>query len=139
MIASCNVQCVMCHVTALTLHMTQSTLHKTVVVLACVLMVGATPLRAEEATEAEKATVRKTQEKLNFQLPPDWPIERRGGMVGPIPVEEYLGMKFKAFEARLQTIEQNLNGLDLRLRILEEQAKKSTASLKSSEKTAPEH
>ena len=69
------------------------------------------------------ATVRKTKEQLHFELPPDWPVEKRGGIVGPIPVEEYLAMKFKRLESRLQTIEQHLNGLDLRLRVLEEASK----------------
>ena len=97
------------------------------------LMLPAAVSYAAEVTDAEKATVRRSQEKLNFQLPPDWPIERRAGMVGPVPVEEYLAMKFKALDARLQTIEQQLNGLDLRLRVLEESAKKSASGLKSSE------
>ena len=120
----------------LTLHVTRHTLHGVLVALTALLTLGATILQAAEVTDAEKATVRRSQEKLNFQLPPDWPIERRAGMVGPVPVEEYLAMKFKALDARLQTIEQQLNGLDLRLRVLEESAKKSASGLKSSESTS---
>lgn len=108
-------------------------LRKTLAALVCLLMAGAAVVSAEEATDAEKATVRKTQEKLHFQLPPDWPIERRGGMVGPIPVEEYLATKFKELDARLQVIQQQVNGLELRVRILEDSAKKPASSLKSSE------
>ena len=78
---------------------------------------------AEDGMGADKPTVRKSQEQLHFELPPDWPIEKRGGMVGPIPVEEYLAMKFKALESRLQMIEQKLNGMDLRLRVIEENQK----------------
>ena len=74
----------------------------------------------------DKPTVRKSQEQLHFELPPDWPIEKRGGMVGPIPVEEYLAMKFKALDARLQAMEQKLNGMDLRLRVIEENQKAKT-------------
>ena len=95
--------------------------------------VAAAAAHAEDA-QPNPSTVRKSQENLNFQLPPDWPIERRGGMVGPIPVEEYLAMKFKTLDARLQTIEQKLNGLDLRLRILEDaNSRRPAAGLKSSE------
>ena len=97
------------------------------------LLLLAAPVAQAEDGKPEPATVKKTQENLNFQLPPDWPIERRGGMVGPIPVEEYLAMKFKMLEARLQTIEQKLSGLDLRVRVLEENAKKSASGLRSSE------
>ena len=80
--------------------------------------------RAEDGVGADKPTVRKSQEQLHFELPPDWPIEKRGGMVGPIPVEEYLAMKFKALESRLQAMEQKLNGMDLRLRVIEENQNK---------------
>ena len=81
---------------------------------------------AEDGSSKEPTTVRKTEERLHFQLPPDWPIERRGGMTGPIPVEEYLAQKFSALESRLQAIEQRFNGFDIRLRVLEEQAKKQS-------------
>ena len=96
------------------------------------MLVVAGPMAHAEDTKPEPVTVKKSQERLNFQLPPDWPIERRGGMVGPIPVEEYLAMKFKALDARLQTIEQTLSGLDLRVRVLEDAAKKSASGLRSS-------
>jgi hypothetical protein len=92
--------------------------------------------RAEEATQEERVTVRKTQERLHFELPPDWPIEKRGGVVAPIPIEEYLGQKFKAVDLRLQTFEQRLNGLDLRLRVLEEGVTSRAQRLKSSEGAA---
>lgn len=83
----------------------------------------------------EPVTIRKTQEGLHFTLPPDWPIETRGGITAPIPIEEYLARKFKALESQLQAIEQRLNGLDVRLRVLEEEAKKQRQSLRSSEQT----
>ena len=83
-------------------------------------------------------TVEKTSEQLHFKLPPDWPIEKRAGMVQPIPVEEYLAMKFKALEARLQVLEQHLSGLDLRLRVLEEGLPKRSQGLKSPEAAPPQ-
>ena len=91
---------------------------------------------AQEMDEAERATVRKTKEQLHFELPPDWPIERRGGLMQPIPMEEYLAMKFKSLEARLQGMEQRLQGLDIRLRVLE-QSRSGSAGLKSSDEATP--
>ncbi len=62
------------------------------------------------------------QEGLRFTLPPDWPVEKRGGVVAPIPIEEYLARKFSAMDNRLRSLEQQTAGFDLRLRVLEEQA-----------------
>ncbi len=64
----------------------------------------------------------KTQEGLRFTLPPDWPVEKRGGVVAPIPIEEYLARKFSVMDNRLRSLEQQTAGFDLRLRVLEEQA-----------------
>ena len=98
--------------------------HSATVALAALLAAaGWARASAEDGMSADKPTVRKSQEQLHFQLPPDWPIEKRGGMVGPIPVEEYLAMKFKALDSRLQAMEQKLNGMDLRLRVIEENQK----------------
>ena len=92
-------------------------------------------LGAAEPNSAE-GTVRKTKGGLQFQVPADWPIEERNGMVGPIPIEEYLGRKFKAIDAQLQGIEQRLSSVDLRLRVLEEQAKQAAKPLQSSEQAS---
>ena len=73
-----------------------------------------------------EGTVRKMKDGLRFQVPADWPIETRNGIVGPIPIEEYLGRKFKAMEGQLQLLGQQLSSIELRLRLLEEQAKKAT-------------
>ena len=102
------------------------------------LVAAAAPqgVAAQEVTEEERVTIRKTMQQLHFQLPPDWPIEKRGGIVAPIPIEEYLARKFKALESKLQALEQRLNGLDLRLRVLEESQKAKAAGLRSSEQPA---
>jgi hypothetical protein len=91
---------------------------------------------AETLSSSENPTVRKTQSGLHFQVPADWPIEERGGIVGPIPIEEYLGRKFSAVEARLRNLEQQLSAMEIRLRLLEEEAKKAKA-LQSSGPAAP--
>lgn len=80
---------------------------------------------AEDAPDASgSVTIRKSKEGLNFTLPPDWPIEKRGGIMAPIPIEEYLGRKFSTLESRLKLLEQQANGLDVRLRIVEEGLKR---------------
>lgn len=80
-------------------------------------------LRAEE----EKQATTKTIKGLQFKLPEDWPIEDRGGAVGPIPVEEYLTLrfgkvdnKFIELEARTRTLQEKLGTLTGRVQTLEE-------------------
>ncbi len=71
------------------------------------------------------AKVLKTEDGLRFQLPADWPIEKRNGILGPIPIEEYIARKFSALNNRVQELERQQTSLDLKLRVLEEQLKKS--------------
>jgi hypothetical protein len=94
-------------------------------------MAGMPSVLAQDGGSGDAVTVRKTKEGLHFQLPPDWPVEKRGGVVAPIPIEEYLAKKFSALEARLQAMEQQLGGIDVRLRVLEEEAKKRRETLQS--------
>jgi hypothetical protein len=93
--------------------------------LALAAMLALGPRAWAEAPRSAEGTVRKSKEGLNFQVPPDWPIEKRNGIMGPIPIEEYLSMKFSAIEARLRNVEQELSAFDVRLRVLEEDAKKA--------------
>ncbi len=92
---------------------------------------GAPAARLAE-TEAP-ATVHKTREGLHFQVPEDWPIEKRNGVLGPIPIEEYLARKFSGIEHRLQELEKQTTGLDLRLRVMEESVKSAQRRLQSGE------
>jgi methyl-accepting chemotaxis protein len=55
----------------------------------------------------EEATV-KTQKGLKFQVPEDWPIEERNGVVAPIPIEEYLDIKFKDIVLQLDALKKDL-------------------------------
>jgi hypothetical protein len=88
-----------------------------------VLAAAASPAsvgRAQDGAADAKKSVVKTKDGLHFNVPPDWPIEERNGVVGPIPVEEYMARKFAGMESRLKTLEQQVAGYDLRLRVLEE-------------------
>lgn len=80
---------------------------------------------ADAADErASSKTVVKTKDGLHFNLPADWPVEKRDGVVAPIPMEEYLGRKFSTLENRVHLLEGQAGSLDLRLRVMEEQLKK---------------
>ncbi len=100
-------------------------------------MTGALLAWAADDPSTKDVAVDKTAEQLHFKVPPDWPIEKRGGIMAPIPIEEYLARKFKSLEAQLQVIEQRVSGLDLRVRVLEEASKKQQKGLRSSEQTSP--
>ena len=73
---------------------------------------------------ASSKTVVKTKDGLHFSLPADWPVEKRDGVVAPIPVEEYLGRKFSTLESRVRLLEEQVGSFELRLRVMEEQFKK---------------
>ena len=57
--------------------------------------------------EDEQETV-KMQQGLRFAVPDDWPVEERGGVVAPIPIEEYVVEKFDAIESELEAIRRDL-------------------------------
>lgn len=95
--------------------------------------------RAEmKAPEDGLPMVEKTSKRgLKFWVPEDWPIEEKNGQAGPVNIEEYLAVKFKAMDQRLQAMEQLLQAMDIRVRLLEERAKAQSQSLKSSEGVRP--
>ena len=99
------------------------------------LVVSGVAVQAGDGDSKDLTTVRKTSEGLHFQLPPDWPVEKRGTLVGPIPVEEYVAHKFTAVEQRLQSLEQQVGALDVRLRVLEEAMRRQR--LQSKEEGTP--
>ncbi len=50
----------------------------------------------------------KNKSGLNFHVPEDWPIEKRGGILSPIPTEEYMVIKFSEVEEKFQTMQADL-------------------------------
>ena len=92
---------------------------------------------ADEQRGERAVGVVKTEEGLRFRLPPDWPVEKRGAVVAPIPVEEYLSRKLSGVDARLRVLEQQLGSFDLRLRVLEEALKQQGRLRSSSEPSQP--
>ena len=96
--------------------------------LAAAAAAGLAAASAVEADSKEGATVQKTKDGLHFKLPSDWPLEKRGGVTAPIPIEEYLSKKFSAVSSQLQSLEQRVNGLDVKLRVVEEALKQRPLS-----------
>ncbi len=47
--------------------------------------------------------------QLNFQVPEDWPVEKRGGLLTPVPTEEYVTIKFKEIEKEFQVMRDELS------------------------------
>ena len=60
-----------------------------------------------------------TPEGLNFAIPEDMPIEKRNGVVAPIPFEEYSYFKFKKLEEKISAldkkIDESLKSIDKKL------------------------
>ncbi len=92
--------------------------------LLLLVFVVLTPLNISHAEDNPDRTI-KSAKGLNFNVPPDWPLEDRGGSLSPIPVEEYLIMKFKKSDERFKQMEARLDlqseNFTKRIAALEEQ------------------
>lgn len=80
------------------------------------------PNRVQAARDDDEVTVKK-EKGLSFKVADDWPIEERNGLVGPIPIEEYVSIKFKDIRTQLSNLSQQMSVLDLRLQTVEKQLK----------------
>ncbi len=88
--------------------------------------------KEEPLTDAE--VVVKTEGAHRLLLPKDWPVEHKDGRIAPVPIEEYLSLKFdqvrdgfaamdrrlERIERRLQQIEEDQRAFEQRMRFLEE-------------------
>jgi methyl-accepting chemotaxis protein len=72
----------------------------------CVAFLSAVPFPVDGAEEDEMV---QTQKGLRFAVPDDWPIEKRAGILGPIPVEEYVAMKFDNVLSQFDAVTQALD------------------------------
>lgn len=92
--------------------------------LAALLSFGiCSTLLAAETSRKDKV-VTKSQNNINFNLPEDWPIQEKDGAVGPVPIEEYIALKFDSVTERLQKIETVTSELSGRIKTVEEQLKR---------------
>ena len=101
-----------------------SLLRRVVLLVLLAAAPGSVARAADDRDDPKGQMVVKTEQGLHFTLPADWPVEKRGGAVGPIPIEEYISRKFTAMDTRLRTLEQQITSMDLRVRFLEEEFKK---------------
>lgn len=91
-------------------------------ILASSLMWIALPWKGVQAQDDGRKQV--TAKGINFDLPEDWPIEERGGAVGPIPIEEYLAMKFRKVDAKFDEMESGTGGTKEKLAAIDERLTK---------------
>jgi len=74
------------------------------------------PALAEDEGGPSSSTVIKTKNKLRFSLPKDWPVKEYGGFIAPIPIEEYMLMKFEKDRMRFEKFEKRLVLIEAALR-----------------------
>jgi len=84
--------------------------------------------------DAERKTVIKTVSGLRFEVPEDRPIEERDNIIAPMPLDEYVALKFSKFESRLQKIEENINQIQDQLNLNQEQPNSPKAKENPSQK-----
>ena len=103
----------------------------------CACVVAAPLLAAAEEVPLtdERMTVR-TEANHNLLLPNDWPIEQKDGQLGPVPVEQYLSMKFGQVRAKTTSLDQRLAALEEHVRILETERQTLQIRVKTLEETA---
>ena len=65
-----------------------------------------------------------TPEGLVFRVPQDMPIEKRGGIVAPIPFDEYTYRKFKKVEDRMKRLESRLQRAEKEIESLKKEKSK---------------
>ena len=105
-----------------------------VALLALVLLPAAAALAAEEIS-TEKEMI-KAKGGIRFKLPEDWPIEKHGAALGPIPVEEYVSRKLEAMEKRVGALEGKIAAVEKRISLMEEEQGKAE-KLRSKETLVP--
>lgn len=66
--------------------------------------------RSPEALSEEQKTNVRTLKGIQFNLPEDWPIkeEGEGGALQPIPVEEYVVLKFGRVDERFEQLDKRM-------------------------------
>ena len=57
----------------------------------------------------------RTVKGIKFKIPEDWPIEEHGGALGPVPIEQYITLKFRKMEERFNDMETKLGADEKRV------------------------
>lgn len=81
------------------------------------------------------AQVSKKVGKLNFQVPEDWPVEKRGGLMMPVETEEYVSIKFKEIEKEFLAVRddfsEKFSKFESDLKIIEEDLSKKVKKIQT--------
>jgi len=88
---------------------------------------------SEEATLSDDTVTVRTEGAHRLLLPKDWPVEQKDGLLNPVPIEQYLSMKFSQVASRLEELIQRLDAMNQRLRSVEETQKVLQARLRTLE------
>ena len=70
-----------------------------------------------------KYTTVTTKEGLSFRVPEDMPIEKRGGLLGPIPFDEYTYSKLKQIDTKIQGLNEKLDRIEKKMDEAKEEKK----------------
>jgi uncharacterized phage infection (PIP) family protein YhgE len=77
----------------------------------------------------------KQMGNLNFRVPDEWPVEKKGGLVMPVPTEEYVTMKFKEIEKEFLAVRSEMaetfGRFELTLMNMEKDLSKETKKFES--------
>ena len=93
---------------------------------------------AKDSAMTDDEVAVRTQGGHHLLLPKDWPVEQRDGRIVPIPIEEYLSMKFGQVATTFEERDRRLETLEQRLQKLEESQKVLQQRLRLLEQAAPE-
>ncbi len=99
-----------------------------------IILCGISSLTAVAGRAAYAQNTKKVGQ-LNFQVADDWPIEKRGGLLTPVPTEEYLTIKLKEIEKEFLSIRnefsEGLNGIEADLESITRNLSKETRESQS--------
>jgi len=79
-----------------------------------------------ETNDEMNPYVVKSYEGIQFKVLKDWPIEKVGNRVGPIPMDEYLSRKFNDLTLRLKKQEDAMAAMEKRLATVERRKRLTT-------------
>jgi len=74
---------------------------------------------AEEKALGESTHKVKNYRGLQFKVPEDWPIEKVGNTIGPIPIEDYMSRKFAVLTERIEKQDKAMAALEKRVETVE--------------------
>lgn len=93
-------------------------MNKMLMILPIFMMIFSSGLSAQEDryehSDDDSTYVLKTQDGLTFRVPEDMPIEKRDGVVAPMPFNEYIFLKIKQINKDLSDVKDRLSALEKR-------------------------